>query len=568
MESRQFHVDHLTLNNQDLYHPDQTPLDKFYHWETSTPHSNFLRQPIAGQWHTWTYQQAANEIRRIAASLKEMNLAPKSNIAILSKNCAHWIMADMAIWMAGHVSVPVYPTLSADGIRYILGHSESKAIFIGKLDDFSKQQDGVPSTIKQIRFPFYGAGNGIEWDALLKTEPLKENFRASADDISSIMYSSGTTGTPKGVMIPFRAMNFVGETMASTLIKQPEQFFSYLPLSHIAEKAYLGMGALYSGSSIAFTESLDKFAANLMEIQPTIFGGVPRIFAKLQEGVLSKLPQKKLDTLLSIPILSSIIKKTIRKKLGFARLKVIVGGAAPIPVSVLEWFSKIGVNIAELYGMTENCGFSHGDHGKNIRFGTVGRTWEDVEAKLSDEGEILMKHPGLMKGYFKDPQTTAASFTSDGFLKTGDKGVIDNDGYLTITGRIKDQFKTDKAKYVSPGPIETKLLANKDIEQVCVVGMGIPQPIALITLSGAGKAKSKNEIDESLSATIKSVNPSLEHFERLEKAVILNEEWTIENGLMTPSLKVKRNEIEKIHLKKYPLWYKEQPFVVWDQSFH
>lgn len=546
-----------------MYNPQQTPVDKFYHWETSTPNSNFLRQPIAGEWHTWTYSQAGDSIRRIASSIKAMALPPKSNIAILSKNCAHWIMADFAIWMAGHVSVPVYPTLSADGIRYILEHSESKVIFVGKLDDFSKQQSGVPSSVKQIRFPHYGAGSGVEWDTLLKAEPMKENFHPSPDDISSIMYSSGTTGTPKGVMIPFRAMNFVGETMASSMIRQPEQFFSYLPLSHIAEKAYLGMGALYSGSSIAFTESLDKFGANLMEIQPTIFGGVPRIFAKLQEGVLKKLPQKKLDTLLSIPVVSFLIKRAIRKKLGFGRLKTIVGGAAPIPLSILEWFSKLGINIDELYGMTENCGFSHGDHGGKARFGTVGRPWKDVDVKLSEEGEILVKHPGLMLGYYKDPETTAQTFTSDGYLKTGDKGSIDKEQFLTITGRIKDQFKTDKAKFVAPGPIETKLLANKDIEQVCVVGMGIPQPIALIVLSAAGKAKSKNDITQSLSSTVEAVNKSLEHFEQLEKAVILKDEWTIENGLMTPSLKVKRNEIEKIHLKTYPLWYKEEAIVVW-----
>jgi long-chain acyl-CoA synthetase len=551
-------------HHQILQNPDHTPVDKFYHWETTTPTNNFLRQPIAGVWHTWTYAEAGDTIRRIASSLKAMGLPPKSNIAILSKNCAHWIMADFAIWLAGHVSVPVYPTLSADGIRYILEHSETKVIFVGKLDDFSKQQNGVPSSIKQIKFPHYGAGSGVEWDTLLKADLLKQNFRPSPDDLSSIMYSSGTTGTPKGVMIPFRAMNFVGETMAMNLIKQPEQFFSYLPLSHIAEKAYLGMGALYSGSSIAFTESLDKFGANLMEIQPTIFGGVPRIFAKLQEGVLNKLPQKKLDTLLRIPIVSSFIKRAIRKKLGFGRLKIIVGGAAPIPVSILEWFSKLGINIAELYGMTENCGFSHGDHGSNTRFGTVGRPWKDVDVKLSDEGEILIKHPGLMLGYYKDAQTTAETFTGDGFLKTGDKGVIDREGYLTITGRIKDQFKTDKAKFVAPGPIETKLLANKDIEQVCVVGMGIPQPIALIVLSAAGKSKSKSDISQSLDQTIDAVNKTLEHFEQLEKAVIMKSEWTIENGLMTPSLKVKRNEIEKIYLKNYPLWYKEDPIVVWE----
>ena len=169
-----------------------------------------------------------------------------------------------------------------------------------------------------------------------------------------------------------------------------------------------------------------------------------------------------------------------------------------------------------------------------------------------------------MAGYFKDPETTLSVFTPDGFLKTGDKGTIDEDGFLTITGRLKDQFKTDKAKFIAPAPIEIKLLANKDIEQVCVVGSGIPQPIALIVLSAAAKGKPVGAVGDSLAYSLTEINLSLENYERLAKAVILKEDWTIENGLMTPSLKVKRNEIEKIHLHRYSTWYRETSVVVWE----
>jgi long-chain acyl-CoA synthetase len=541
------------------------PIEKFIHWETSTPDAVFLRQAISGGWKTWTYLEAGNEIRRVATALKALNMSPQSNIAILSKNCAHWIMADIAIWLSGHVSVPIYPTLSATGIQFILEHSESKVIFLGKLDDFSKQRSGVSESIPRISFPLYGMNEGELWNDLLEKNPAAANIHPDENSLASIMYSSGTTGFPKGIMLSFKAFEFVGQSMVEILLlSNKERFFSYLPLSHIAEKAYVEMVLIYSGGSVSFTESLEKFAANLQEVQPTAFGGVPRIYTKFQEGMVSKIPQKKLDRLLSIPFISTILKKTLRKKLGLGKARIIVCGAAPIPVTLLEWFKKIGIEVHEIYGMTENCGFSHGDHGKFFRFGTVGRPWKGVSCRLGDDGEILTKHPGLMVGYYKDPETTKQVFTSDGFLKTGDKGTIDSDGFLTITGRIKDQFKTDKAKFIAPAPIETRLLANKDIEQVCVVGVGIPQPIALIVLSAVAKGKPAESVSQSLHSTLSEVNHLLESYERLAKAVVLRDDWTIENGLITPSLKVKRNEIEKIHEHKYAAWYQETSMVIWE----
>jgi long-chain acyl-CoA synthetase len=271
-----------------------------------------------------------------------------------------------------------------------------------------------------------------------------------------------------------------------------------------------------------------------------------------------------LDKLLALPLISFFIKRTLRKKMGFQETTLFVGGAAPIPVSLILWFQKIGIPLTEVYGMTENGGYSHGDHGPELHPGTVGRPWPGIQAKISEEGEILTKHDGLMTGYYKDPGATASAFTADGFLKTGDKGTVDGDGFLTITGRIKDQFKTDKAKYISPAPIEKKLLVNKDIEQVCVVGVGIPQPIALIVLSTAGKSKSKENLAESLSSTVEEVNKSLEHFEELEKIVVLQNEWSVENGLLTPSLKLKRNELEKAYVPRYPDWYKQSNIVLWE----
>ena len=213
--------------------------------------------------------------------------------------------------------------------------------------------------------------------------------------------------------------------------------------------------------------------------------------------------------------------------------------------------------------MTEDCVYSHFNRRGANRPGTVGQRLSGVQVKIASDGEFRLKSPGLMKGYYKNPELTAQAFDEDGFLKTGDIGEIDVDGFLTITGRIKDQFKTNKGKYISPAPIEVKLFSNTDVEQVCVVGMGIPQPIALIILSAAGKAKSKEAIIQSLSSSLTVLNPTLEKYERLEKAIVMKDDWTIENGLMTPTMKVKRNEVEKIHVPKYPTWYEMEGVVVW-----
>lgn len=544
-----------------------TPLLQFLKWEKECPNDLFLRQPFNGEWRNWTYQQAGEEIRKITVGLKRLNLPVRSNVALLSKNCAHWIMADLAIMMSGHISVPLYATLSAHSIRQILEHSESKAIIIGKLDNYSAQKDGIPAGMIRIGIELYGIEEDHSWEKILAAEkPVVEIATWSYDELLTIMYTSGTTGKPKGVM--HSAGNFDALfNVAIVDLKFPSRprLFSYLPLSHIAERLGIEMTGIYLGGFFSFAESLETFPKNLADTQPDIFFAVPRIWAKFREKISEKIPPKKLDLLLSIPIINNVIRKSIKKKLGLSKATHIYSGAAPISVDMLEWFNKIGVTIFQAIGMTEDCVYSHFNrHGAN-RFGTVGQALSGAIVKFAEDGEMRIKNPSLMKGYYKEPELTAASFDEEGYLKTGDKAERNKDGFVTIVGRVKDQFKTDKGKYVSPGPIEMLLLANQDIEQTCVVGMGIPQPIALVVLSAAGKGKSKEDLALSLANSLNHVNPNLESYEKLEKAVIMKGEWTIENGLLTPTLKVKRNEVEKIHIPKYPTWYHTQPgVVVWE----
>lgn len=544
-----------------------SPLAQFLKWEKETPTNTFLRQPINGEWKTWTYQQAGSEIRKIASGIQALNFPERSNITLLSKNCAHWIMADLAIMMTGHISVPLYATLTAPSIKQILEHSESKAIIIGKLDDYQVQQEGIPSNIVRIGIELFGIKEKLSWEEMLKTQPpINKIYNWAKDDLMTIMYTSGTTGMPKGVMHTSGNFDYT-LTAAIEELRLPvhPKLFSYLPISHIAERMGIEVYGLYAGAEFSFAESLESFPKNLFETQPNTFFAVPRIWAKFREKILEKMPQKKLSTLLAIPIISSIVKKSIRKKLGLSNATHVYSGAAPISVDLLEWFNAIGIEIFQAIGMTEDCVYSHFNrHGKN-KFGTVGVPFKNLKVKIADNGELRLKSEGNMKGYFKEPTLTAEAFDEEGYLKTGDKGEIDKEGFLTIVGRIKDQFKTDKGKYVAPAPIEMKLLANSDIEQVCVVGMGIPQPIALTVLSATGRAKSKAEITESLSFSITAVNAQLESYEKLEKAVIMKTDWSIANGLMTPTMKVKRNEVEKIHVPKYSTWYHaKEGMVIWE----
>jgi long-chain acyl-CoA synthetase len=544
-----------------------TPLLEFLRWEKEAPNDLFLRQPFSGQWKVWTYKQAGEEIRKIVTGIKYLNLPNRSNIALLSKNCAQWIMADLAVMMAGHVSVPLYATLTAPSIQQILEHSGTKAIIIGKLDNYKSQQSGIPGGIMRIGMETYGINETYSWEKMIANEkPTEEIANWDRDELLTIMYTSGTTGKPKGVM--HSAGNFdnvLKAAIADLKVPSRPRLFSYLPMSHIAERMGIEMLGIYQGASFSFAETLESFPANLAETQPNLFFAVPRIWAKFREKISEKLPPQKLNRMLAIPILNSIVRKSIKKKLGLAQASHIYSGAAPISKEMLEWFQKIGITIFQAIGMTEDCVHSHFNKHDANRFGTVGKSMTGVEVKFSSEGEMRIKSKSLMKGYYKEPELTAESFDEEGYLKTGDKAEQDKDGFVTIVGRVKDQFKTDKGKYVSPGPIEMLILANQDIEQACVVGMGIPQPIVLVVLSASGKAKEKEEIAKSLTDSLNQVNPRLESYEKLEKAVIMKGEWTIENGLLTPTLKVKRNEVEKIHIPKYPTWYHTQPgMVVWE----
>ncbi|TYA56031.1 AMP-binding protein [Formosa maritima] len=545
--------------------PDfHSPLEAFLYWEAKAPKNIFLKQPIHGKIKTYSFAEAGEEARKIASAIQSYHLPNRSHVAILSNNCAHWMMADIAIMMAGHVSIPIYPTLNDASIKQILEHSETKAIIVGKLENFETQKSGIPK-MPMISVGMFGRYEGDLWEDLVqKHSPLQDVYIPKHDDLHTIIYTSGTTGNPKGVMHTVNNFAESSKTFREVMqLQEHIRMFSYLPLAHVAERAMCNSG-ITLGASISFVESLETFAKNLEDTQPHIFFAVPRIWTKFRDKILDSMPQKKLNILLNIPILNSIVKNKLRQKLGLKEAVFIVSAAAPIASSLVKWYRKLGIVIHQGYGMTEDCCVSHFNTPQASKIGTVGKPLMGVKAKLSAEGEICLLNNCLMVGYYKNPEATADVFDEESYLKTGDIGEYDHDGFLTITGRVKDQFKTDKGKYISPSHIELMLSSNTDIEQICIVGTGIPQPIALITLSETGKIKLKAQLVEGLIATVNSINPNLEKHEKVEKVIIMKEDWNVANGLTTPSLKVKRNSIEKIHQEFYKEWFESTDKVIFE----
>jgi long-chain acyl-CoA synthetase len=542
------------------------PLDMLYKWEKEIPDNLYLRQPVEGKYHDYSRKEAACQVRKMAAVLKGLDLPPGSKIAIFSKNCAHWILSDLAIMMSGHISVPLYPNLTPESLRQILEHSETKVIFIGKLDNFQSMKPGIPDEVYGISYPYYGQEGYDNWDTLIEgKEPLNENINRDKDEPATIIYTSGTTGTPKGVIHSFYNLGFASaNAFYSFKTDIHERFFSYLPLSHIAERMLVEMGGLYTGGSVSFAESLELFPKNLADTKPTIFLAVPRIWTKFQQGILKKMPEKKLNLFLKIPVLSGIVKKKIVSGLGLDKARHVLTGAAPTSAEMINWFSKIGIRIQEAYAMTENCCYSHVTLPDNIKIGYVGPPLPGVKVKLSDEDEIQIKHAGLMTGYNKEPELSAEAFTEDGYLRTGDKGEIDSEGFLKITGRLKELFKTSKGKYVAPSPIELKLCGDTIIEQVCLVGSGLPQPIALTVLSQEAGKMSREEINLKLKSLLSRVNNELDHHEQVKKIINVKDEWTVENNILTPSMKIKRNALEKLYSGKYSDWYQQKETILWE----
>lgn len=543
----------------------ETQLDAVYHHERESPDRVWLTQPMGGgRVRDFTWKQALDEARRMAAHLTSLGYPAGSRISILSKNCAWWFFADLAIWMAGHVTVPIYPTLTAESVREILEHCDAKLVFIGKLDDYATMAPGIPDGVARIQLPLGPDSGGRPWDELVAaTAPLEGAPRREPDDLATIVYTSGSTGTPKGVMHSFRTMCAPRAFDAVIAATPEDRMISYLPLAHVAERGCLEIPTMLKGFRVFFAESLDTFLTDLQRARPTIFGSVPRLWLKFQSGVFEKVPPAKLDRLLSIPIVRGLVKRKILRGLGLDQVRYAVCGAAPVPVELLAWYDRLGIEISELYGMTENFAVSHLTRPGRRRLGYVGEATPGVEHRIADTGEVLVKSPGATLGYYRAPELTRELIDDDGWLHTGDRGELDDAGRLKITGRVKELFKSSKGKYIAPAPLENELLASPLVEQACVIGVGLPQPLALVVPSPAARQQPREELERALAALREAINAKVDPHERLDRLVVVGEEWTIANQLLTPTMKLRRPAIEDKYGPRVNAWAEATAPVLW-----
>lgn len=551
-------------------------LDHVFNHEAQHPDRVYLTQPVGGgRVVDYTWAQVLDQSRRMAAHLQTCGFERGARIAILSKNCAHFFMAELAIWLGGYTTVAIFPTESAETVRFVLEHSEASLLFVGKLDSWPQQQPGVPAGLPCIALPLAPPNGFDSWDAITaRTPPLSGRPARTADELAMIIYTSGSTGQPKGVMVNFGAFSRASAGTAAYVRSRlggggESRVLSYLPLAHSMDRTWSeGSSLVDGGTHVFFAEALDTFLQDLQRARPTLFGSVPRLWLKFQQGVFAKMPPAKLDRLLRIPIVGRLVGRKVLKGLGLDAVVLAGSGSAPLPAELIRWYRRLGLNLFEGYGMTEDNSYSHFSDERFGEPGWVGVALPGVKVKLSDAGEVLIKSPGQFSGYYKQPELTAASFTDDGFFRTGDLGELRADGLLKITGRAKELFKTAKGKYVAPAPIENRLNAHPMVELSLVSGVGQQAAYALVVLAEALRPKLDDpavraEVEREMEQLLHKVNSELSDYEHLRMIVILRDPWSIENGLLTPTMKVKRSRIEAAVAPQVDGWYARGERVHW-----
>ncbi|RQS63639.1 AMP-binding acetyl-CoA synthetase [Burkholderia sp. Bp8963] len=554
-------------------------LDRFLKWEAERRDDVYLTQPYPdGSVVDYTWAMVGDQARRAAAYLASLDLPGGSRIALLGKNSAHWIMADLAIMLAGMVSVPLYPTFSAESVRYALAHSDAKLLILGKLDDVSDNWPNIraqlPPGLPMLGLPLAPRGAFPQWQEITAEHaPLVDARRPSCDELCTIVYTSGSTGVPKGVMHSHGSMAVLFLTIQQIdgfNLTSDERGFSYLPLAHMAERAVVEAASLGFGFRVFFANSLATFTDDVKRARPTIFLSVPRLWNKFHLRVCEKIPAPLQPRLFALPWVGTRIKHRILCELGLDQARIVVTGTAPMPPHLMQWYRSIGLELLDGYGMSE-CGLLYVNRPGHVRAGTVGQPQPGVAARIAENGELEIRSAGQMLGYYRLPELTAAQTTPDGFLRTGDLGRIDADGFLTITGRVKDIFKTAKGKYVAPQPIEQKLLGLAGVEAACVAGAGCAMPFALLQLSAetceaiAAGTLDRTVLAEEIDALRKRINTAVESHERLQYVVVVSEAWTVENAMLTPTLKLRRSAIEAHYMPHADAWEKLGQAVVWER---
>jgi long-chain acyl-CoA synthetase len=507
------------------------------------PDKIWLRNRQGDTFTEWTWSQARDEINAAATWLED-EFAPQTKCAILARNSAHWVLSDFASIGSGNIVVPLFTTLRPDTTQYILEFAEVDVLFLGESENWEKIRPIVPDHVKIVTLPG-GEPEGAyaTWEDIRAAgKGKKPVYECQPEDLVSLVFTSGTTGLPKGSIQTHDSMLIptLRFDLAFRLRDNPK-FLSYLPLSHIAERQLVEIQSLIRNGQIDFNESLATLNRDLTSTRPNFFFGPPRVWEQLQQAILAGVgSQNKLDSMLAAE--PEATGKAVQEMLGFSDADYLLSAAAPISRALLEWYDRLGIEVMEGFGQTEAMGLLANRKGA-CKLGTIGRIIGDVKVRLSDEEELQVKAPGLSPGYYKSPEKTAETFV-DGWVYTGDKARIDDEGYVTLTGRVKDYFKTIQGKYVAPVPMEDQFSGNPHIEQLCLLGRGYSKTAMVCVLSELAQTVDQTEIEDSLRRTAEEVNAAVDKHARIGVVMISKEAWSIDNGVLTPTMKIRRDAVE------------------------
>jgi long-chain acyl-CoA synthetase len=582
-----------------------TLCDLFYRSVDTFGKPDHLKYKRDGQWRAISSAELLRAVEELSMGLRALGIERRDRVAILSENRPEWAFADLATLTAGAVDVPIYPTLTPSQMLQLLEDSGSKAIFVSspaheqnvlqirarapqlkhviRLDDGAGRQAGV-LTLDEVR-ELGRAGLAAEPDAV-----RKRAAGVKADDLATIIYTSGTTGQPKGVMLVHS--NIVSNVLAGLSIFEgigpADTHLSFLPLCHILERTGGHYVMLHSGATIAYAQSIDSVASDMLEVRPSVMIAVPRFFEKVYTRVLEKVAadpparQRIFKWALGVgaesfkhvvartrPGLALRLRHALADRLVFAkvkartggRMRIFVSGGAPLGRELAEFFGAVGLLVLEGYGLTETSPVIAVNLPSQMRPGTVGKPLPGLQVKIAADGEILTRGPHVMKGYYNKPEATAEAIDAEGWFHTGDVGLLDGDGFLAITDRKKDILVTSAGKNIAPQPIENRIKTNPFVAEVVMVGNKRHFPAALVvpsferlekwaaekgvTFGSRDELVARPEVQAHYQALVDELTDDCAKFERIKRIRILPREFSIESGELTPTLKVKRRVIEQ-----------------------
>ena len=566
-----------------------------------------LRTKQFGLWHDITWDQYFSLAKKVGMALTSMGLAPGESVCIIGDNSVEWVAADLGIQCVGGVSVGIYATNAWQQVEYVVNHSDAKFLFAEneeQLDKWLMFRENAPNLEKVIVWDTKGLREFhdpmvISFDTLLemggkadKASPndfQKRMDRVTEEDTSVLIYTSGTTGPPKGAMLTHKNVAWTARAItANNPVQKDDEVLSFLPLCHIFERLFTVFIHITYAYTVNFVERPDTVMQNMTEVSPTVGYAVPRIWEKYHSNIMIKMDdadffkrtvfkwalgvgQRRADFLMDLKTVPFWLNTTffiawltvfrkLKERLGFERIRVAYSGAAPISKDVLRFFQSIGMDLVEGYGQTEGTGVTTASPQGKVKFGTVGPALEGVELKISGDGEILVRSPGVFKGYYKADDATAETII-DGWLLTGDVGEIDQDGYLTITDRKKDIIVTAGGKNITPQYIENKLKSSIYINDAIVIGdkRKFISSLIMIDEDNVVKFAQDNkvqfstykdltlspEVNELINKEVAAVNQTLARVESIRKFTIIPKRLYEEDGEVTPTMKIKRKIIHE-----------------------